>query len=208
MKKIGVILLLALSFQGFGQRKMKVEFNKVPTSFWNRTEFKVGYFGNMLWNPGLNGGAEYLIREKVKTKERKKGPKTIIKKTLLNGNFGFYWDPKSHIGTFTNYGILWRRTNPNGKQINVQFNPLGYYRSFLPETYEVSNNRVRKVPLPGRSYFAPSLSVGVGKLRKTSKLTGRYLNLNFMVLTPYNTNILPLVSITYGYRFKIQKNKK
>lgn len=179
-----------------------------PTSFLDKTEFRTGYYGNFYWNPGLTFGAEYLWKEKVLTKKKKRRTKVITKQWLLNGTFGLSWDPRTELGVFTNYGILWRRTNTKGKQINVQFNPLGYYRAFLPETYEVSGDDVNKVFLPGRNYYAPSFSFGFGKSRKGKKLTGRYLNFTYMLRTPYNANSLPSFAIEYGYRFNFKKKNK
>ncbi|MEM7487010.1 MAG: hypothetical protein AAF348_17520 [Bacteroidota bacterium] len=179
-----------------------------PNNFLDRTEFRAGYYGNFYWNPGLTFGAEYLWKEKVRTKERKKRIKIITKQWLLNGTIGLSWDPRTELGVFTNYGILWRRTGAKGRQINVQFNPLGYYRAFLPETYEVSGDNVDKVFLAGRNYFAPSFSIGTGRLRKGKKLTGRYLNVTYMLRTPYNTGSLPSIAIEYGYRFNVKKKKK
>lgn len=209
MKKIVVCCIYFIALQNYAQFTSENEKVIDSThSFLEITEFKLGYFGNSLWNPGLSSGAEYLIREKVRIKERKRGNKTISNQLLLNGNLGFYWDPRSHVGVFTNYGITWRRTNNKGKQISVEFNPLGYERSFLPETYEVKNGEVDKVFLPGRSYYAPSLSLGFGRLRKGKKLTASYFNINFKLLTPYNTGSLPQISFNYGYRFKLKKKNK
>jgi hypothetical protein len=178
------------------------------SNFMDKTEFRAGYYGNFYWNPGLTFGAEYLWKEKVRIKEKKRRTKVITKQWLLNGTFGVSWDPRTELGVFTNYGILWCRTNTKGKQINIQFNPLGVYRAFLPETYEVSGDNVDKVFLPGRNYYAPSISFGLGKLRKGKKLTGRYLNITYMLRTPYNANSLPSFAIEYGYRFNFKKKRK
>jgi hypothetical protein len=184
--------------------------NKTTTSsFLDRTEFKIGYSGNVIWNNGLNFGAEYLWKEQMKTKDRKRGQRTNTHQFLLNGNLGFTTNfaTKTDTGLFTSFGLTWRRTNKKGKQFSIEFNPLGYYRSFLPETYEVKGDNVNKVFLPGRGYYAPSLSIGIGKQRKGKKLTGRYFNINFMLRTPYNAGTVPSVSLQYGYRFNL-KNKK
>lgn len=188
-------------------------FEKQPTStlselnFLERTEFRAGYYGNYYWNPGITVGAEYLLKEKVYIKAKRRRTKTITKQWLLNGTFGMSWDPRTELGVFTNYGLLWRRTNSKGKQLHIQFNPLGVYRAFLPETYEVSGEEVDKVFLPGRNYFAPSISVGFGKLRQGKKLTGRYLNVTYMLRTPYNTGSLPSIAVEYGFRFNFKKKK-
>lgn len=183
--------------------------DKTTTTFLDRTEFKISYSGTIFWNNGLVVGAEYLWKEKVKIKNRKRGKRTNTHQFLLNGNLGFTtnFSTKTDTGVFTNYGITWRRTNKKGKQFSIELNPFGYYRSFLPETYKVEGDNVEKVFLPGRSYYAPSLSIGLGKLRKDKKLTGSYFNLNFMLRTPFNAGTLPSISFQYGYRFNLKKKK-
>ncbi len=207
-----IIILLFSSKAGYAQDQQNIEnqISELPVSFLDRTEFKVGYFGTIFWNNGLNIGAEYLWKEKIKIKERKRGQKTITHQFLLNGTLGFTtnFSTKTDTGLFTQYGLIWRRTNTKGKQISVELNPLGYYRSFLPETYEVNGDDVDKVFLPGRGYYAPSISIGFGKLRKGKKLSGRYFNLNLMLRTPYNAGTLPSISFEYGYRFKFKKKKR
>ncbi|MFS4467509.1 hypothetical protein [Maribacter sp. 2210JD10-5] len=178
---------------------------KLSPNFMDRIDFRAGYYGNYFWNPGLTFGTEYLLSEKVETKQKKRRTKVVTKQWLINGMVGLSWDPRTELGVFTNYGILWRRTNTKGKQLNFQFNPLGIYRAFLPETYEVSGDNVDRVFLPGRNYYAPSISLGFGKLRKGKTLSGRYLNITYMLRTPYNTNFLPSIAIEYGYRFNFKK---
>jgi hypothetical protein len=204
MKNYILYLLFLSSFSLTAQDKFDT-----AVSFIDRTEFKIGYTGNFIWNNGLNFGAEYLWKEKVKNKERREKQKTITHQILFNGNLAFTnnFSSKTDAGIITNYGLTWRRTNTKGKQINIAFNPLGYYRSFLPETYEVDGDKVNKVFLPGRSYLAPSISIGLGKLREGKKLTGRYFNINLMYRTPYNAGTVPSISFQYGYRFKLKKNK-
>lgn len=207
-----LIPLLLLFFKiGFAQNLVKTEnvTNISSLSSLERTEFKVSYFGNILWNNGLSFGAEYIIIENKKIKDRKRGQRTNTHQFLLNGNLGFTTNfaSKTDTGVFTNYGITWRRTNKKGKQFSIEFNPLGYYRSFLPETYNVIGNNVDKVFLPGRGYYAPSISVGIGKQRQEKKITGRYFNINFMLRTPYNAGTLPAFNFQYGYRFNFKKKK-
>ncbi len=195
------LLLLTLCINAQEQR--------TTLSFLDRTEFKIGYSGNVIWNNGLTFGAEYLWKEKVKIKDRKRGKRTNTHQFLFNSTLGFTtnFSSKTDTGLFTNFGLTWRRTNKKGKQFSIAFNPLGYYRSFLPETYEVKGNDVKKVFLPGRGYYAPSLSIGLGRLRKGKTLTGRYFNINFMLRTPYNTGTVPSVSLQYGFRFNFKKKK-
>jgi hypothetical protein len=179
-------------------------------SFLDRTEFKASYSGNVFWNNGINLGVEYLLRENKKTKyPRKRGQRTNTHEFLLNGTLGFItnFSSKTDTGIFTNYGITWRRTNKKNKQFSIAINPLGYYRSILPETYEVTGDQVNKVSFPGRGYYAPSISFGIGKQRKGKKLTGRFYNVNLMLRTPFNATTLPSINFEFGQRFNFKKKK-
>lgn len=201
MKKYSITFLLisAINLQAQSQTD--------SSSFLNKTEFKVGYYGNLIWANGLNLGAEYLWKEKQKVKEKKKGSKIITRQLLFNGSLGYStnFSNQTDNGLSTYYGLIWRRTNPKGRQLNIELNPLGYYRSFLPETFEVKGSEVSKVKFPGRSYYAPSFAIGIGKFRKEKRLSGWYLNFNCTLRTPYNAGILPTFSLQYGYRFNFKK---
>lgn len=212
--KLHLLILVSVFFSkvGLAQELQKI---KKPTdlsssSFLNRIEFKVGYHGSIFWNNGLSFGAEYLWKENTKTKNRKRGLRTNTHQFLLNANLGFEtnFSSTTDTGAFLNSGITWRRTNKKGKQFSIEVNPLGYYRSFLPETYKVTGDKVNKVFLPGRSYYAPSISVGIGKQRPGKKIAGRYFNINFMLRTPYNAGALPAFNFEYGYRFNFKKKKR
>lgn len=209
--KLRLLIPLVLFFSKVGvAQDLKVEKSTTDFSkmlFIDRTEFKASYSGNIFWNNGLNFGVEYLLKETKKVKNRKRGQRTNTHQFLLNGTLGFTtnFSSKTDSGILTNYGLTWRRTNKKGKQFSIAINPLGYYRSFLPETYKVNGNNVEKVFLPGRGYYAPSISVGLGRQRKNKKLTGRFFNINFMLRSPYNAGTLPAFNFQYGYRFKLKK---
>ena len=177
------------------------------TSFLDKTEFKVGYYGNLSTANGFNLGAEYLWKENNKIKEKKKGQKIIKHQLLFNGSLGYStnFTNQTDNGLHTYYGLIYRRTSPKRWQINVELNPLGYYRSFLTETFEVKRDNVSKVKLPGRDYYSPSIGFGIGRLRKGKTHSGWYLNLNYALRTPYNTGVLDIVSIQYGHRFNFKK---
>ncbi|MCK0131377.1 hypothetical protein MWU59_07650 [Flavobacteriaceae bacterium F08102] len=174
-------------------------------SFMDRTEFKVGYDGNLIWNNGISVGGEYLWKEKFNVKERRKGTKTITKQVLfnVNGVLSTNFSSQTDTGFSGWFGLIWRRTNPKGRQFSLGINPLGFYRSYLPETYEVKGDKVRKVFLAGRTFYSPSITIGFGKDRPGKKLSGRYINFNFAIKTPNNAGLTPYLSFSYGYRFKL-----
>lgn len=201
MKKYNIIflLLVAVNLQAQSQKK--------DHSVLNKTEFKIGYFGNMAWDNGLNLGVEYQWKENSKQKQKRTKKKMVMHQLLFNGNLGY----KTNFSIETDnagvvyLGMIWRRTNKKGRQLSFELNPLGYYRSFLPETYEVEGDQVRKVSMPGRSYYMPSFGIGIGKSRKDKTRSGWYFSVNFAFRTFYNAGTMPMVSAQYGYRFNFKR---
>ncbi len=191
MKKSIYLLLLFFPMLLIGQQNQeKTVFNST-----DKFAFRIGYFGNNIWNPGLIITPEYTLGAWAKTKKEK----TKVREVLLHANAGFFWNPQTHVGTFTSVGLAYRKTNAKKFQSTIGINPLGYYRAFLHETYEVSDEGiVTAKPLANRGYFAPSLILGIGK-KKTKR--NWFFNIHFMLLNQYNLGNLPLGSIEYGYRF-------
>lgn len=200
--KIVFLLIWALNLQAQSQKEC--------STFLDKTEFKAGYYGTLLFDNGLNIGAEYLWKEKKKIKEKENGQKVTTHQLLINSSIGYStnFSNQSNRGLYTHFGLIYRRTGTKRWQLNVALNPLGYYRAFLPETFEVKDGTVSKVKFPGRNYYAPSFAIGIGKLRKNKRRSGWYLNMHIAFRTPYNGGFLPNISFQYGQRFNFKKKKK
>lgn len=154
----------------------------------------VAVLTNGIKNPGFNFGYERPISYGIK-----EAPKRRIREFALKGNLGFYWDPYTHVATYANAGILYRRTSKKNKQWMIGINPIGVVRNFTHETYEVDENlNVTRKRFAGRSYFAPELVIGRGKLKANK---ARFFNVHFVFLTNYNSYTLPTVNFEFGYRF-------
>jgi len=170
----------------------------VPKYESQKTSFRIAYFGANIINPGLNFRVERIIREKIKTKKRKNG-KLKTKHILLNGNLGFFWNPQTHVGLFTNYGFLFRRTSHKFFNTTLGINPLGYYRSFTTETYEVDIvGEVKKKILGGRDYFAPNLIFGIGRKKEKREW---FLMYHLFFINNYNLTLMTQLNLEFGYKF-------
>ena len=195
MKRNSIIFLLLIS-----AIHLHAQSQTDNSSFSNKLSFKAGYYGNFFWDHGLNLGAEYTWNEKVKVKEKRKGQKTIVRQFLLHGNLGYStnFTNQTDEGLHTYCGLIWRRTGHKGWQLNAELNPLGYYRSILPETIKVEGDDVSSVGLPGRGYYAPSITLGIGRH------SGWYLNVNYSLRTPFNSGTLPVFALQFGHRFNFK----
>ncbi|MCC5931368.1 MAG: hypothetical protein JJU28_19120 [Cyclobacteriaceae bacterium] len=197
--------LIILTLVNLACCKLTCAQTPAATSSSQTATLNLSYHGNNLWNPGLNVGVEqpWLVTSKLNRKEK---PLTL--ETYLNADLGFFTDYSRQTPVFTHFGINKRRyrDDKGGFHYQFGFSPVGIYRSFLPETWEYTvNGTVEKVFLPGRWYFAPVLSFGMGKLRQGQPGTGWFLEMNITTLMPYNTYIMPLLNIKAGYRIPMKK---
>jgi len=187
--KIITILILFSTLQLQAQDELTTFFGE------GKSTFSAAILTNGLFkNPGVNFRYERPIRFTIK-----ETPKRKIRELNLNGNLGFYWDPYTHVATYANAGVLYRKTNKRNRQWMIGINPLGYMRTFTHETYEVDDNlNVTSKKFAGRSYYAPDVILGTGKI-KTDRT--RFFNLHFMFLSKYNSGTLPLINFEFGFRF-------
>jgi len=164
--------------------------------------YAVSYHGNNLWNPGLNVGVE--VPRSYETRSNKKD-QTIHKFKFLQADAGFFADRRIEFALYANGGLTWRRQKEGKLYWQLGLSPVGFYRSFLPNTYEfidegLATGTVEKRTLAGNFYFAPAISLQTGKISSSSPLSNWFAEINLITLMPYNTYIMPLVNVKVGYR--------
>ena len=162
-------------------------------------EWAVGYYGDLIYNPGLRGGVElpWTYREVQKGNGRLR-----INERILTGELAGYWNPNTHGAFLLGAGVIWRTTWTRwGGQIGLRLLPLVLERTLLSETYEVIDGRVNRVRFPGRTYYAPTVGFTFGKLRPGRQWSAYYFNTDLTVLWRYNRSVLPALRVAAGYRF-------
>lgn len=176
----------------------------------SKLSIKGGFYGNNIHNLGLVGGVDYAIWNKEKyqrnlfnwNEKKLKGNRQI----LLASDLGFFVDKQTFVGTFFTNGVVFRRTYLNDRDFRIGISPLSVFHSFFAETYKVDENgNIKKQFLPGRTYYAPTLTLGIGRENMKAAKMGWYFDLEMMILSQYNTSILPLISAEFGYRFNFKK---
>lgn len=160
-----------------------------------------GYYGNNLWNPGIQVGAD---RQRV-TMDKSRNDHDFTVEKWFTGDLGYYLDPGSHGASFLQVGTTRRKYKDKMFYTQTGFNPLGIYRSILPETYTVTDaGHVEQVNSPGNWYYAPSVSWGVGQYYRKLPGSGWYARLELMALLPYNTYVQFLFNVNLGYRLPLR----
>ncbi len=194
------ICLILWSIQSKGQPNLKP------------ARIKLSYYANMFINPGLSVGTEIILTEKT-TKASKKtvlrSQNNLSRNTwLLNGQVGGYTHLYNHSVLFTNYEIRYSRTTKRGRKFFGGIG-LGIERSFLPETYEVTENgTVEKITLPGHFYAGPTISMGMHvKRRFFAAQNELFMEVQVPFLIDYNNTLLPKINVAFGMLIN-QKQKK
>jgi len=174
----------------------------------------ISYFGNMTFHPGVRGSLEkkWKVSHKHKLKSKKrKGEFTLSKsrELLPTAGIGFYVHPRHYGALFVDGGLKFRKSRSKSYKKSVKRwhigTGMGIYRSFLPETYEVKDDKIKKVFLAGRTYFYPYFEFGSERSWRKNPNHAYFVAVNTLFLMPYNTTVMPLLNLQIGYRFKFDK---
>lgn len=161
----------------------------------------IGYHGNNIWNPGFNIGLDYI--HGIESGNSRNG-EPYIRHKFFNADLGFYADPGSYRAVFTHLGINHRKFQENKLNFNIGFSPVGLFRSFIPETNEAEEvDGPGKIPVAEKWYYAPVVSLGMGKFRNNKPGTGWFFEIDIMTLIPYDRSVLPLLNTKIGWRMRI-----
>lgn len=159
-------------------------------SKWKPTNINLGYFSELVTNPGLTVGTEYSLF-------RSKSNKNEISSDI---NLGFYNHERNSRAIFIDTNIGYRYTSSVGLTFQAQAG-IGYIHSYLGAIeYDVIDGNLIEKPDYGTPGLMPSLSLGIGwDFRKKNiaplntyfkcKVFGRY---------PYIGMLLPQVGFSIG----------
>jgi len=158
------------------------------TKYLGKSRTQLAYYGNNIWNPGIKAGMLFPFRNNSSDG------------FFLSSQAGIIFDPGSQVLLFSYHGLSYRRTRETGRDISFGLHPLGFARSFLPETYEYLDGEIEQVKLPGRFYYGPELGIGTGKHLKKSQYR-LYSRLSVLTLLPYNTGAMYFINLEIGLEF-------
>ena len=202
LKKIMFFVILCLGRVVFSQEDTLT--GKVP--------FSVAYYGNTLIHKGVKLSADWIWLEIKKTKIRKKGKKSVLKRLYTTPNFYYYKHIKSHDGLQLGLDILWRRSNSKGwfREVGSGYGYLRIYNVGDTYTVNADQNSVVNQKYASRGYFTVNSSFATGRkiqLQNSSYLTP-FLRLNAGFVMNYNSSFLLNTSLEFGVRFALGFNPK
>ncbi len=161
------------------------------------------YYGEMVTHPGLKISADLNIREWDKIKSNRKDSSKVINKSfLISPALGFFYHRRYQTGLFLIPEAKYKRQNPKGGFYEVGFG-IGYLRTFIPNTYEVSSNgEVNKV-IAGHNYFASNYFVSFGKdlsIKKNLPIA-YFIKPQFMYTVPNFPNGIGYFAFELGIKY-------
>lgn len=204
MKRIFWVLLL-VPFFGNGQDSLSTK---------GKSYFSFSYSGNNIINPGFTIGWEKSIRSKIKskTKTKRKTGETFTRfknrEFLHELHAGFWNQPNTYGVAFLGYNLAYRRTG----YYNIRYKwalGINYVNTVLPTTYSAEEGEtVKRLPIAGRSYFAPQFVMGFGKMIKNPDawVKAWHCNVRGMFLLNYNDIVLPVLNLELGITINRKKS--
>ena len=160
--------------------------------------------------PGISVSYLKSLSSKTKTKEKRKGTKTIVKTNYVSPQFNYFY----HVQKEHNFSIgadLVRERHIDRKA-HWRFSPsvgLFYVRSFnIGPTYEVSDDgEVNKIPLAGQNYLAPSVALRIERNIRIKKDIRILLQPRMLFLLPYDVGVLPSGDLNLGIILPIKSHE-
>jgi hypothetical protein len=161
----------------------------------------LSYFGNNIWNPGFNGGLDFT--HGVENGETRKGG-DYTRQKFINLDMGFFVDPGSHAGLLVHSGFNHRKYQKGKLNLHLGGSPLGLFRTF-PFDNEGKNatEESSESPISSRFYYAPTLSLGVGKFRNSIPGTGWFFTIDITSMIPNRNYVMFLVNTRLGVRVRL-----
>jgi len=155
MKRMRVWMMVALvagvySLDGRGQGMM-------PESV------SIGYWGEMVTHPGVKIEANYHLKTWDKTRQRNNGSKTSIQKNLvLSPSIGSFYHRRYQTAILPSINIAYQSVR-NEKRTFRGGLGVGYLRTFVPNTYSVSDAGIMESTMAGHNYLAGTVFASWGR---------------------------------------------
>ena len=165
----------------------------------------ISYFGEMVTHPGLMLSFDYNL--KSWTKAKKKGDKTILKSLKLEPGLGFYYHKRYQTGVLLNTELQFNRQSPKGNFFGYGFG-LGYLRTFIPNTFEVSEGGKVEQTTAGHNYFAPGIFFTLGKdlsIKRNIPLCW-FIKPNIIMALPNFPTTVTYFVLELGITYKLKLN--
>jgi hypothetical protein len=172
----------------------------------------ISYFGETITHYGLSLGAQYPLHTWHRQKERRNGGlKTRDHAWVAGLHLAAYRHPRNHYGLILFPTLGYTRTKTKGAFFQTGIS-MGYMRVFLNgEAYRVNpEGELQRVRLASRGAFLPGVYIGWGKdLSKTMGIPLIWhVKPSLLLQVPYNTTVLPRLTLEAGIIYKLSKDKK
>ena len=153
--------------------------------------------------PGVLVGLEFPMHEIERTKQRRRGPRTIHREVLIEPTFSTWIHRGNHTPMTLDGRFRTRRTREDGRQRELFFGFGGTYAFNAGKTYSFSDDGTLKDSrLAGRSMWSVNYGFGYGRTFMQSDGTelAWHVRPTLTLWVPYNTGTGAVWSIEMGIR--------
>lgn len=161
-------------------------------------QMTVGYYGDVIFIPGVKIGIEKSIRSWVKTKPNK----TKYKSIRMGGDLIYYRNKNHHHGLIIAPSISYKRFRENGKFFQFKLSS-GLHKSITDGlTYQVENaETIRSKRFTGQYSYYGSISLIGG--RKINERLFYYVEFGLNGRYPFNKALYKGVHTSFGIQYSL-----
>lgn len=167
----------------------------------------VAYWGQMVGHPGIKLQANYHVKEWERVKNKKNGTEIIKSKALvLSPHLAFFHHKRYQTGITSGLSLAYDVVKSNNKTFSTGLG-LGYLRTYVPNTYQISESGQMEKTLSGHNYLAGSAFVSWGRAFQQKGLvpSRAYLKPQLMYSLPNFPNAVAYLLLEVGVNYKLIK---
>lgn len=167
----------------------------------------VAYWGEMIGHPGLKLEANYHLQEWESVKNKRNGTEIIKSKALvLSPYLAFFHHKRYQTGITPGLSFAYDVSKSNNKTFSAGIG-LGYLRTYVPNTYQISEAGEMEKTTAGHNYFTGSAFVSWGRaFEQNGFIPSRaYIKPQLMYAMPNFPNAVAYLLFEVGVNYKIIK---
>lgn len=165
----------------------------------------ISYYGEMITHPGIKFGLDYRLSQNVKEKSKKDRYKTIYRGFVLTPTVGFFYHKRYQTAINVVPEIKYTRSSERGGYFETGLG-LGYMRTFVPNTFTVSNNYEVQKTVAGHNLFASTFFFAFGKniTVKDNIPMGLYIKPQYLLAAPNFPTATSYFLLEIGIKYKLK----
>jgi hypothetical protein len=156
----------------------------------------IAYWGEMISHPGLKAEANYSLKSWEKEKQKKN--------IVLSPSLGVFYHKRYQTGVLPAVGLSYQSVRGAKKTFSGGLD-LGYLRTFVPNTYQITEEGLMEGIVAGHNYLATNVYVSLGRniIQDGMKPSTIYVKPQFMLALPNFPNAVGYFMLEIGLKYQL-----